>query len=263
MSAKVPAPLTGVWRREQITQPGGLLDDTTRVFWVQADSWYGDIRLKADIPRRPNATSFADFSDAELIELAQAEGFAGQLTVTPELCAWRRDMDFQPPGPVPDEGTWNLQGDVLIEGGVHTPYEEIWRREPDSQGLRAAFARGDAKGLLILAGDHFLMISDRRPATPSGESLAALVRAALAAGDRDGACALLDMPICYGRISTGWRVVHSTLPWREGRALWTAPQYAPATGGLIDDEGGAWTMLELEDPHGRLPGHFGTAGGAA
>lgn len=255
MSAKVPAPLTGVWRREQITQPGGYLDDTSRVFWVQSDSWYGDIRLKIDVPRRPDARSFADFSDAELIALAQTEGFAGQLTVTPELCAWRRDMDFQPPGPIPDEGTWNLQGDVLIEGGVHTPYEEIWRLEPQSQGLRAAFACEDGKGLLIMAGDHFLMIADRAQALPPGEPLPALVRAALAAGDRDAACALLDMPICYGRIGAGWQVVHAAQPWREGRPLWASPRFFPARG-VIEAGDEIWSLLEFHDPQDRLPGCF-------
>ena len=262
MSAKVPAEVTGVWRREQITAPGGYLDDTTRVFWVQADSWYGDIRLKIDIPRKPEATGFADFSDAELIELAKAQGFAGQLTVTPEMCAWRRDLDYQPPGPVPDEGTWKIDGDILIEGGIHAEYEEIWRLEPESRGLRAAFGRAEGRGLLILAGDHFLMIEGRTTPLPPGESLPALVEAALIAGDRAAACALLDLPICYGRIGGGWRIIHSTLPWREARPLWSQPpSFAPETGELAD--GGAhWSLLEVHDPEGRLPGLFTLALGA-
>ncbi|MDP2212532.1 hypothetical protein [Phenylobacterium sp.] len=263
MSAKVPPEVTGVWRREQITAPGGYLDATTRVFWVQADSWYGDIRLKIDIPRKAGATSFADFSDAELIELAKAQGFAGQLTVTPEMCAWRRDLDYQPPGPMPDEGTWKIDGDVLIEGGIHAEYEEIWRLEPQSQGLRAAFRRQDGQGLLVLAGDHFLSIEGRATPLLPGESLPALVEAALAAGDRDAAGALLDMPICYGRIGEGWTVVHSTLPWREGRPLWAAPpQFSPGPGAIVDGEGGTWTLLEVHDPEGRLPDLFTLALGA-
>lgn len=262
MSAKVPVELTGVWRREEITAPGGYRDDTTRVFWVQADSWYGDIRLRIDIPRRDGATGFDDYADAELVELAETQGFAGQLTVTPKLCAWRRDVDYQPPGPVPDEGTWKIDGDILVEGGVHIEYEEIWRLEPGSRGLRAAFAQDDSQGLLVLAGDHFLRIEGRRTPLPSGESLPALVKAALAAGDREGACALLDMPISYGRIGDDWRIVLSTLPWREGRRLWSsAPRYAPETGELVDDRGAVWRQLEVHDPERRLPHLFTLASG--
>lgn len=262
MSAKVPPEVTGVWRREQITAPGGYHDDTTRVFWVQADSWYGDIRLKIDIPRKGDAKSFADFSDAELIELAKAQGFAGQLTVTPDMCAWRRDLDYQPPGPVPDEGTWSIDGDILTEGGIHAEYEEIWRLEPESQGLRAAFGRAEGRGLLILAGDHFLMIEDRSTPLPPGETLPALVEAALSAGDRASARALLDMPICYGRIGAGWRILHATLPWLEGQPLWARPpRFSPETGALVDDDG-VWSRLEAHDPDARLPGLFTLALGA-
>lgn len=258
--ARVPAEVTGVWRREQITAPGGYLDDTSRVFWVQSCSWYGDIRLGIDMPRRQNARGFADFTDGELLALAEAQGFAGQLEVTPEMCAWRRDLDFQPRGPIPDEGTWAIEGDVLIEGGIHVEYEEIWRLEPGSQGLRAAFEKPEGRGLFVLAGDHFLQIETRAAPLPDGGSLPALVGAALAAGDRALACALLDMPICYGRIGEDWRVKHSTLPWREGQSLWsTPPQFAVEDGTLTTDDGTPWRLLELEDPEGQLPGLFAPA----
>ncbi|MDP1618155.1 hypothetical protein [Phenylobacterium sp.] len=260
MSAKVPPEVTGVWRRELITAPGGYRDDSTRVFWVQADSWYGDIRLRIDIPRRAGATGFADFSDAELIELAKAQGFAGQLTVTPEMCAWRRDLDYQPPGPIPDEGTWRIEGDILIEGGIHAEYEEIWRLEPQSQGLRAAFGLGEAQGLLVIAGDHFLMMQARKAPLPAGDSLPALVESALAAGDRARAVALLDMPICYGRIGRDWRVVHSTLPWLEDRPLWARPPHFDSEAGQLLDGGPTpWTLLEVHDPDEELPGLFALA----
>ena len=253
----VPPEVTGVWRREQITAPGGYLDATTRVYWVQSLSWYGDLRLPADVPRRPGAESFADFTDEELVGLARAQGFAGQLTVTPQMCAWRRDLDYQPPGPVPDEGAWKIEGDVLIEGGVHVEYEEIWRREPESEGLRAAFARDGGQGLLVLAGDHFLMMRGRG-APLAGESLSALVEAKLAAGRRAAAEALLSMPIAYGRIAAGWRVSLSTLPWLEGQALWTtAPRFDG--GRLRLDDGETWSLLEADVPADQLAGLFALA----
>lgn len=253
----VPPEVTGVWRRERITAPGGYLDDTTRVCWVQSLSWYGDIRVRADAPRRPGATSFADYSDAELVELARSQGFAGQLTVTPQMCAWRRDLDYQPPGPVPDEGTWTIDGDVLVEGGIHAEYEEIWRLEPESGGLRAAFAREGGPGLLVIAGDHFLMMRGRG-APLAGESLAALVEAELAAGRRSAAEDLLSMPIAYGRIGERWRVSLSTLPWLEGRSLWNAPPELDG-GRLRLPEGETWSLLEADAPPDRLAALFALA----
>lgn len=250
----VPAEITGVWRRERITTPDGLNDVATRVYWVQSLSWYGDIRLRADVPRRAGATRFADFSDAELVELARTEGFAGQLSVTPDLCAWRRDLDFQPPGPVPDEGTWALSGDTLIERGVHVAYEEIWRLEPDSGGLRAAFAPAGGQGLLVIAGDHFLMTGGRHK-DPRGESLADLVASELAAGRRAEAEALLDMPIAYGRVGAGWRVSLSTLPWREGQTLWEAPPRFEADR-LVFPDGETWALLETNVPSEQLAALF-------
>ncbi|MDP3383181.1 MAG: hypothetical protein Q8S47_07630, partial [Phenylobacterium sp.] len=98
----------------------------------------------------------------------------------------------------------------------------------------------------------------RRTPLPPGESLPALVKAALATGDRERACALLDMPISYGRIGDGWRIVLSTLPWREGRPLWSsAPRYSPERGEVIDDRGAVWRPLEVHDPERRL-GHLFT-----
>jgi len=103
------------------------------------------------------------------VALAQTESFAGQLTVTPEQCAWRRDLDYQPPARFPDVGGWRFTGpDTLIETGVHLPYEEVWLREPDSAGLFAAFRPEDGSGLLVIAGDHFLAIGGRAEGLPGG-----------------------------------------------------------------------------------------------
>ena len=148
----------------------------------------------------------------------------------------------------------------MIEGGIHADYEEIWRLEPQSHGLRAAFGLGDGQGLLVIAGDHFLMMQARKVPLPAGDSLPALVEAALAEGRQDEAFALLDMPICYGRISHDWQVVHSTLPWLEGRSLWARPPLFDAEASQLLDGGPApWTLLEVHDPKAELPGLFALA----
>lgn len=270
MSDAVPPELTGVWRREVITTPDGLHDATTRVMWVQTRSWYADIRVPATRPNRPGAAGFNDFSADELKALAGVQGFAGQLSVTPERCAWRRDLDFHPPAPTPDEGTWEVDGRIMIERGVHADYEEIWVREPDSQsGLMAFRLEHDStvpgrQGLLVLAGDHFLAILDRPQPLPAGASLAAIVAAELERGAAAAAAHQLGMPICYGRLGAGgepWEVKLSSWPWLEGQSFWgpRRPVFDPATGVLgwnAADARQAWTLLDSAVPPAEAAGRL-------
>lgn len=215
----VPAELTGLWRRELITTPDGGRDDTTTVLWLQTQSWYADIRVPADRPVRPDATCFADYSDAELIALAEVQGFAGELAVRDGVCFWRRDLDYQPPAPTPDEGAYSLDGDVMIEDGVHTPYQEIWRRDPASRGELQAWRSED--GLRVRAGAVFMDVADREFPLPAGATLADIVRAALDGGDRATAIDALSLRISFGVITPdgAWRITLSTWPWLEGTIL--------------------------------------------
>jgi len=213
------AHLAGLWRREVITTPSGERDETTRVLWLQSRSWYADIRIKADRPHRPEARGFGDYTEAELVALAETQGFAGELAAANGVCLWRRDLDFQPPAATPDEATYALDGDVMIEDGLHSDYQEIWRREADSTVPLAAYRLdGERAGLLVLGGSHFLEILDRPAPLPAGASLAAIVVQALAAGDRAAAEAALSMPISYGRFEAGaGGIALSSFPWLEGR----------------------------------------------
>lgn len=215
----VPADLTGLWRRELITTPDGGRDETTTVVWLQTSSWYADLRVPADRPARPGATCFADYSDAELLDLAAVQGFAGELSVGDGVCSWRRDLDYQPPSGVPDEGAFRLDGDLMIEDGIHTPYQEIWRRDPQSRGDLQAWRRED--GLRVRAGGYFMDITEREFPLPPGATLAEIVRAALAAGDRATAIDALSMRISFGVIGpdSAWRITASTWPWLEGRTV--------------------------------------------
>lgn len=236
MSAHVPGELHGLWRREVITTPKGYRDETTRVLWLQTRSWYADIRVKADRPNREGATGFADYTDAELIEMAAVQGFAGELTATGSVCLWRRDLDYQPPNDSLDEANFAVRDGVMIEDGIHSEYQEIWRRQaPSDTPLVAYRASGGTKGLLVIAGDYFLEIRDRATPLARAESLSALVTEALAAGKRDAAIAALSMRICQGKISGSARpVTLSSYPWLEGTDLGPVD---PAEWTLIDSEG--------------------------
>ncbi len=233
MSAHVPPELTGLWRREVITTPAGYRDETTAVLWLQTRSWYADIRIEADRPKREGAAGFADYTDAELIQMAAVQGFAGELTATGNVCLWRRDLDYQPPNDTADEATFAVKDGVMIEDGIHSEYQEIWRQEaPGATPLAAYSLASEAKGLLVIAGDYFLEIRDRATPLAPAESLTAYVTEALATGKRDAAIAALSMRICHGKISGSARTVTlSSYPWLEGADLGPVD---PAEWTLID-----------------------------
>jgi hypothetical protein len=252
--------LTGVWKRESISTPDGAFDDTTEVYWLQTRSWYADVRA----PQAALAQTAFDLQAADadaLVVRATMEGFAGQLEADPSVCRWRRDFDFQPTG-LPDEGEWTLDGDVLVERGIHAEYEEIWRLEPDSRGLLAAFeltafpALPGRRGLLTIAGDHFLAVIDRASPLPPGASLATVVAEACRQGDLERARAALDMPVVYGRIAGGrrpWEVLIATCGWTRGAGFWPdeGARFEPGVGRLEASgaDGSSWRLIDASvDP---------------
>ncbi len=237
MTQLVPADHTGLWRREVITAPG-YRDETTRVLWLQTRSWYADLRVPADRPPA-RGEGFGAYDDAELIALAKIQGFAGELAAKDGICFWRRDLDHQPAGPLPDEACCAVEGEVMIEDGLHADYQEIWRREPGSQSPLAAFRLdgADRDGLLVIGGGHMIEFVARAGPAPVGDSLAALVEAELAAGRREAAEALLDTQIRYA-VQDGegaWITRLSSQPWREGRRF--SADLDERTGQLETDAG--------------------------
>jgi hypothetical protein len=255
MTEFVPADHTGLWRREVITAPG-YRDETTRVLWLQTRAWYADVRVPADRPP-PRGEGFGAYNDAELIALAGIQGFAGQLTAKDGICFWRRDLDHQPAGPLPDEARCGVEGEVMIEDGLHADYQEIWRREPDSQAPLSAFRLdgADRDGLLVIGGRHLIEFVGRPGPVPVGDSLAALVEAELAAGRRAAAEALLDTGVRYAvRDGEGaWVTRLSSQPWREGRRL--SVGFDTRTGQLETD-GGVWRLIDSAESLEALGAHL-------
>ena len=253
MSDFVPDDHTGLWRREVITAPG-YRDETTRVLWLQTRSWYADVRVPID---RPSARGegFSAYSDEELLALAKIQGFAGQLRAADGICFWRRDLDHQPTGPMPDEARCGVEGEVMIEDGIHADYQEIWRREDLSQAPLAAFRLegADREGLLVVGGRHMIEFIARPGALPVGESLADVVAADLAAGHRASAEALLGTRIRYASRDENacWITRLSSFPWLEGWPMWTGAAFDPH-GQVLETitgvERSMWRLIDASEP---------------
>lgn len=221
-----PADLVGPVRRTLLVAADGSRDTTTTVLWLQGPTLFVDLRLPAGEPKalgRLGGPTDLEHAPPEVLDaLAAREGFAGRFGLDGDLARWDRLVDWHPQTGVPDEGTLALQGDVVVETGVHAPYVEHWRPEPPSDpgDAAAVLLHEDGTGrtgVLVRVGARFGLARSRPAPLPDGTRLADLLHAA---GPADRA-ALLDCEVSLGRVEPGgrWVVELSTLPWRAGRDL--------------------------------------------
>jgi hypothetical protein len=227
----VPEHYLGVWQRKQLESPDGV-DNSSRVYWLQTSLFHADIRIPADRPDFKGRKSLRDFSADELKLLASQQGFAGTTSVTGNYCQWSRQMDYQPRRDTPDIGFMQFSGTRILETGVANNYAEIWEQLPDSRGdafaLRfeednTSYPIGKPQsGILVVSGDYFIYARERKVSLPPAASLNALLTEA--GPDKQQLIELLDFEISFGRVahgSTPWEILLSTLPFREGDALFT------------------------------------------
>lgn len=95
----------GAWRRTLLETGDGARDETTDVTWVQGPEIFVDLRVGADA----------------------VEGFAGTFETAGDRATWHREIDLGPTPKHPDTGDLRLDGEVLVETGVHASYVEHWR----------------------------------------------------------------------------------------------------------------------------------------
>lgn len=257
--------LQGLWRRAYIVWPNGGRDDTTDVAWVQGPTLFGDLRVPAGRPDFAHVLRLRDLRFDDIRWLAGQEGFGGRLSFDGRYFEWRRIVDYQPPSGDADAGSLREDGDGMIEIGRDVPYEERWVRPvgaPQRMGALALLDRADGRpGFLVWAGEDFAYVRDRATSAPHGRKLFDLVAEA---GSLEEAQDLVDCEISIGRIEpAGWRIVRSSLPFREGQTLAPtldlesrsattrdlAPDGAPSLRDWIieDWEGGAAEFSAQED----------------
>lgn len=217
-----PLVASGLWRRLAIENPDGSGDISTQVFWLQAGSYFADIRIPADRPMVDEGVM--ELSVDVLRALAQQQGFAGETVVGGDRCLWLRWLDFQPQALVPDEGGLVFNGRMLVEYGVHAPYIEHWWYEEDAGNHYAAFRlQGERSGMLLVAGAYFMRAIGRTQTLPQGLTLEYLIEQT--AEDKQQLAGLLDCEFSFGRCDgspRSWLITHSTLPWLEGKKLFAA-----------------------------------------
>jgi len=222
---RAPEWLTGVWERKALWIEGAEPDYSTRVFYVQTPTLYGDIRIPESRTDVPNANSFEDLADNQLEELAVQEGFAGHVETVDDVVTWHREIDFQPPSEIPDVGRCRVDKPYMIETGIHIDYSEKWLRIDDGNGqFLAMHSDGDgseiADQILVVAGNHFLYARGRKYEMEPMKSFSHLLQSKVF--NREQVIGYLDCEFSYGRIRGGkkpWEISLSTLPFKEGKLL--------------------------------------------
>ena len=283
----VPDWLTGLWQRLSIEEDGQR-DESTLVFWLQTHSCFGDIRIPTN---RPEIASFNAIDRSAAIALSRQAGFSGIARLQGDICQWERALDYQPFTGVPDIGRLYWRGDLLIEEGTEENYVEEWKRVatgPTAAMVCAADTQWHRS--LVICGDYFIFTVDERPTLPSLDSLTSLVtnqasvdytkvnfseklttetasKTTLNSAPGPEVHQYLSCEISMGRCqgtTQPWQIEHSTLPWREGRSLWTHTKgrrshfsIEPTANRVIQSDGSRllqWTVYEWGKLAELLPG---------
>lgn len=238
----VPA-LAGLWTRSLLTLPDGQRDTETAATWLQGPSLFVDLRVPTGRPDFSHAATLADLTMEDCQWLATQQGFAGIFLQEDGVFCWLREIDFQPPAPLPDAGRLFWEGDVLVETGHFANYLEHWHRSPNAparptNALRLRSPADGRSAIFVRAGGLFMLARARTP----GLVLTAPTLAACVDGtDLRTAQMLVDCELSLGEVAS-WRITRSSLPFREGATL--AIQHI---GSRLMLNGMAWEVLLEEN----------------
>lgn len=248
----VPLNYWGVWQRTLLTTSDGQ-DTVSQAYWLQTSSWHGDIRIPAYRPDFTGVLSLADCSGEQLSWLAKQHGFAGITDVTGNQCEWKRVIDFQLPSDKRDIGRmFFINQDKLLECGIEDVYSETWERVKDDRAehcfalqLLNQSEPAEPASYLLVSGKHFiysrsrpvrlpqqpLKFSDQSQRNPQDALALQLLDFEISFGLRHGACP--------------WQITLSTLPWREGHALYEKETIFTRVNGICQDtcSGNTWRVL--------------------
>jgi hypothetical protein len=169
----------GLWKRETIQIGNSTPYENTTVYWLQAATYFADIRIPLTQPALPPEQNLLELEPAQLLRYAEITSFAGMIEATDTWIRWHRQIDFQPNPHSIDQGQVHYEGDNLIEigefeaDGMTQTYREVWVPQP---GDREAFLvleleqeinlstqkATHPKALWVTVGEHFTRIYDNR-----------------------------------------------------------------------------------------------------
>jgi hypothetical protein len=219
MGRPVPESYLGLWRRSVLVR-AGRRDVESCVFWLQTRTWHGDLRIAPGRPDFGQTNALQECTREQLLWLLQQEGFAGITRVEGDICEWQRVFDYRPTG-LRDIGRMVCSGPTIEEYGLEQEYFERWVRETfvnAHYSARQSMAHSMPR-LLLSAGDQFMYLRPR--AIDQAETRRLWAELGAGRVTEDEMRLLADFEISFGAADDAARrrILHSTLPWREGCVL--------------------------------------------
>ncbi|WP_249977719.1 hypothetical protein [Vreelandella olivaria] len=211
MKATVPDWLRGVWQRQRIDYADGTSDTSSRVFWLQGLSCYGDLRIPINRPLVPRFGA----SHVHDLALARQQGATGHCHYHNGRAIWKREWGYQPIVDFPEPGEMELHGNRMIERAPSGAYEEEWLRLTPTDPDIHVWLREDGH-MRLLVIDDFAMLIERRSIPLPSQPLHEILYKSSQDPQR-----LLGCEISYAGRGSGntFMICDSTLPWREGQPL--------------------------------------------
>ena len=234
---RVPEWVLGTHRRRSISFATGFEDASTFVVWVQAHGMTGDLRIHPARPRLSADDRLEDLDLESLVRLASVEGGIAATSWSADVMRWSGWIGFQPYDKYPEPGVLRRVGDCMIEFAPSGIYVEDWRYQKSEPGLLAGLrlvaetmrdgTERPRTGGLVVAGDHALLVLDRRVPLAGGSRAQDVVRES-----DDPVAALrqaLDCTVDFAERGTDgtFRIKASTDPRREGSKLDIARSFIP------------------------------------
>jgi hypothetical protein len=223
--------MLGCWRRAWIEFSDGTRDDTSTVVWLQTDSLMVDVRIPGDRPDLTTRAGLHDCTVDDLRAIATCDASSGFTECGPVVvgsdglgtatATWHtrgHGVNFHPVSAFPEPGlmTWNEDGTVMREQAPSGAYEEEWRLVEGSRHPLSVTQVGN--DMLYRAGDVAVLVRDRTTPIPRPARLPELLDQC--DGVRQTMEALLDCEFSVAERTGGdWKIVASTLPWRQGKVI--------------------------------------------
>eukprot|EP01051_Picozoa_sp_SAG22_P017270 SAG22_NODE_2624_length_2363_cov_18.147527_1_plen_311_part_00 len=275
IAGSVPPWLVGVWERRYIRRSDvpnapdaieqlGAEDSSVTVRYLQTPRLFFDIRVPAARPAGKLGPGGGEGASLEELRSLLGTGSGDAFTGLTEV--WKRDNGEERVHWHAAFGSWPVSDSAKlwakIDCGRHTT-EDIGRVEHQESGRWFEWGCGDstfveewvsidegagerhcalrrAGGMLVVVGDWFGFVDDHRPAAaaPAADVGFAEYLADDSVSLEDKRRLAAGAEYSTGRVSEGWRITLSTLPWRDGECLGILALFAG--GGAA---GGGWEQV--------------------
>ena len=220
----VPDWLLGCFRRHSIMFGNGLSDTQTQVYWLQSRNFTIDIRLPINA-ELITAKPIAEYTEQELLQLADYEAFCATTDWNGEMLSWRdANASLQIHSRWTEPATLKRVGNCMMEFCPSDAYIEDWRLQPSSPGpligLRLIEERELSTDLirhkgggLIVCGDYAALALGRAETVDMQSAETTLkTMVAQSAGNIVGLSKLFNFEtsVAHGSLEQGFSVNHST-----------------------------------------------------